>query len=108
MGNGVRCYPTLPSLNTPVRRTKIPLTITVSFPITTILAHFTTFFTVVDLVTLDDLSAEAMVESSQRIDQMASMYKRRAEPLSDPGPPAILPPKIKRANFLVQIFGLWM
>lgn len=61
-----------------------------------------------DLVTLDDLSAEAMVESSQRIDQMASAYKRRAEPLSDPGPPAILPPKIKRANFLVQMFGIWI
>jgi hypothetical protein len=57
---------------------------------------------------MDDLSAEAMVESSQRIDQMASAYKRRAEPLADPGPPAILPPKIKRANFLVQILGLWM
>lgn len=62
----------------------------------------------VDLVTLDDLSAEAMIESSQRIDQLANAFKRRAEPLSDPGPPGILPPKIKRANFIVQIFGLWM
>merc|ERR1712223_535404 len=61
-----------------------------------------------DLVTLDDLSAEAMVESSQRIDQMAAAYRRRSEPLSDPGPPAILPPKIKRANCVVQIAGLWM
>ena len=62
----------------------------------------------VDLVTLDDLSNEAMLESSQRIDQLGNAFKRRAEPLSDPGPPGILPPKIKRANFLVQILGLWM
>eukprot|EP00096_Caligus_rogercresseyi_P011213 TRINITY_DN4346_c0_g1_i1.p1 TRINITY_DN4346_c0_g1~~TRINITY_DN4346_c0_g1_i1.p1 ORF type:complete len:975 (+),score=241.06 TRINITY_DN4346_c0_g1_i1:188-3112(+) len=61
-----------------------------------------------DLVTLDDLSSEAMLESSQRIDQLASTFKRRMEPLSDPGPPGVLPPKIKRANFLVQIFGLWI
>ena len=62
----------------------------------------------VDLVTLDDLSGEAMSESSARIDQLAAAFKRRAEPLSDPGPPGILPPKIKRANVVVQIFGLWM
>ena len=70
--------------------------------------QFVFFFVSVDLVTLDDLSAEAMVESSQRIEQMASAYKRRAEGLTDPGPPAILPPKIKRANLIVQCFGLWM
>ncbi len=62
----------------------------------------------VDLVTLDDLSNEAMLESSQRIDQLAAAFKRRAEPLSDPGPPGILPPKIKRANLIVQILGLLM
>ena len=59
-------------------------------------------------MTLDDLSAEAMVESNQRIDQMAAAYRRRVEPLSDPGPPAILPPKIKRANLIVQAIGLMM
>ncbi len=59
-------------------------------------------------MTLDDLSNEAMLESSQRIDQLATAFKRRAEPLSDPGPPGVLPPKIKRANFVVEIFGLWM
>ena len=69
---------------------------------------FLSLFVTVDLVTLDDLSAEAMVESSQRIEQMASAYKRRAEALTDPGPPAILPPKIKRANLIVQCIGLWM
>ncbi|XP_040564085.1 ATP-binding cassette sub-family G member 8 [Lepeophtheirus salmonis] len=61
-----------------------------------------------DLVTLDDLSSEAMLESSQRIDQLASTFKRRMEPLPDPGPPGVLPSKIKRANFLDQIFGLWI
>jgi hypothetical protein len=59
-------------------------------------------------VTLDDLSAEAMLESSQRIEQLAEAFRRRAEPLSDPGPPAILPPKIKRANFIVQFIALFM
>ena len=72
------------------------------------LCKFWSLFVRVDLVTLDDLSAEAMVESSQRIEQMASAYKRRAEALTDPGPPAILPPKIKRANLIVQCIGLWM
>ena len=28
--------------------------------------------------------------------------------MSDPGPPGIMPPKIKRANLLMQIFGLWI
>ena len=62
----------------------------------------------VDLVTLDNLSSEAMLESSQRINQLASNFKRRAEPLSDPGPPGIMPPKVKRANLFVQIIGLLM
>ena len=62
----------------------------------------------VDLVTMDDLSNEAMLESGQRIDQLANAFKRRAEPLSDPGPPGMLPPKIKRANFIVQTFGILM
>ena len=57
---------------------------------------------------MDDLSNEAMLESSQRIDQLGNAFRRRAEPLSDPGPPGILPPKIRRANFVVQILGLWM
>lgn len=62
----------------------------------------------VDLVTMDDLSNEAALESSQRIDQLANAFKRRAEPLSDPGPPGMLPPKIKRANVIVQTFGILM
>ena len=66
------------------------------------------YFILVDLVTLDNLSSEAMLESSQRINQLASTFKRRAEPLSDPGPPGIMPPKVKRANLMVQIVGLLM
>ena len=62
----------------------------------------------VDLVTLDDLSPEAMLESSQRVEQLSSIYQRKCEPLSDPGPPGILPPKVRRANLLSQIFGLWI
>jgi hypothetical protein len=49
-----------------------------------------------------------MLESSQRIDQLGNAFKRRAEPLSDPGPPGILPPKVKRANIIVQVFGIMM
>ena len=65
-------------------------------------------FIPVDLVTLDDLSPEAMLESSQRVEQLSSIYQRKCEPLSDPGPPGIMPPKIRRANLLMQIFGLWI
>ncbi|XP_073973400.1 ATP-binding cassette sub-family G member 5 isoform X2 [Rhodnius prolixus] len=36
-----------------------------------------------DLVTLDDLSAEAMLESSQRVDQLGSLYRRRQALLSE-------------------------
>ena len=66
------------------------------------------FFSVVDLVTLDNLSSEAMLESSQRIDQLASAFRRRAEQLSDPGPPGMMPPKVKKANLIVQVIGLWL
>ena len=62
----------------------------------------------VDLVTKDDLSPEAMLESSQRIDTLSQTFRRKAPPLSDPGPPGMLPPKIKKANILMQIVGLWM
>ena len=62
----------------------------------------------VDLVTKDDLSPEAMLESSQRIDTLSQTFRRKAPPLSDPGPPGMLPPKIKKANIVMQIVGLWM
>lgn len=62
----------------------------------------------VDLVTLDDLSAEAMLESSQRIEQLAELFRRRQEPLSDPGPPQSLPGKTKRANIFQQAFSVFL
>ena len=65
------------------------------------------FFSV-DLVTLDDLSPEAMMESSERVGHLSDIYQRKCEPLSDPGPPGIMPPKIRRANMLTQIFVLWI
>lgn len=60
-----------------------------------------------DLVTLDDLSAEAMLESSQRIEQLAEIFRQKQEPMSDPGPPSALPMTIKNSNFLVQAFVLF-
>lgn len=62
----------------------------------------------VDLVTLDDLSAEAMLESSQRVEMLAETFRRRQEALSDPGPPLPLPPKVRKENLCLQLLGLWM
>ncbi|CAD6219290.1 GSCOCT00004897001.2-RA-CDS [Cotesia congregata] len=59
-----------------------------------------------DLVTLDDLSAEAMLESSQRIDHLAELARSRLPSLSDPSPPGALPPVIYDANVFVQIYAL--
>ncbi|PSN37420.1 hypothetical protein C0J52_21078, partial [Blattella germanica] len=61
-----------------------------------------------DLVTLDDLSAEAMLESSQRIEQLAETFSQAQEPLSEPGPPIALPPKLRQANCVTQSFILIM
>ena len=63
---------------------------------------------IVALVTLDDLTGEALLESSQRAEHLAETFRRRQEPLSDPGPPGLLPPRNKRANFLLKIAALWM
>ncbi|KAL1512896.1 hypothetical protein ABEB36_002400 [Hypothenemus hampei] len=60
-----------------------------------------------DLVTLDDLSAEAMLESSQRIEQLGEIFRQKQPPLSDPGPPSALPMPIRHSNFLVQSFVLF-
>ncbi|XP_013793283.1 ATP-binding cassette sub-family G member 8-like, partial [Limulus polyphemus] len=61
-----------------------------------------------DLVTLDNLSPEAMLESSQRIENLMEIFRRRQEALSDPGPPAMPPPTVKRANFFTQVLALWI
>lgn len=60
----------------------------------------------VDLVTLDDLSAEAMLESSQRVEQLADLFRRRVEPLPDPGPPQTLPGKPRTASVPIQIIAI--
>ncbi|KAK6638527.1 hypothetical protein RUM43_006794 [Polyplax serrata] len=61
-----------------------------------------------DLVTLDDLSAEAMLESSQRMAQLGDLHKRRQQPLSDPGPPAHFPPELVHSNPFSQAFTLFL
>ncbi|KAJ8944051.1 hypothetical protein NQ318_016249 [Aromia moschata] len=60
-----------------------------------------------DLVTLDDLSAEAMLESSQRIEQLAEIFRQKQEPMSDPGPPSTLPMTVKNSNCFMQSFVLF-
>ncbi|KAH1005208.1 hypothetical protein HUJ04_006237 [Dendroctonus ponderosae] len=60
-----------------------------------------------DLVTLDDLSAEAMLESSQRIEQLGEVFRQKQPPLSDPGPPSALPMPVRRSNCLVQSLALF-
>nr|XP_023024369.1 ATP-binding cassette sub-family G member 8-like [Leptinotarsa decemlineata] len=60
-----------------------------------------------DLVTLDDLSAEAMLESSQRIEQLAEIFRQKQEPMSDPGRPATLPMTVRNPNCIVQGFVLF-
>ncbi|XP_001606113.1 ATP-binding cassette sub-family G member 8 [Nasonia vitripennis] len=61
-----------------------------------------------DLVTLDDLSAEAMLESSQRIDHLAELARARLPPLSDPGPPGPLPSSNEGANLFTQTYALFL
>ncbi|XP_059483777.1 ATP-binding cassette sub-family G member 8 [Neocloeon triangulifer] len=60
----------------------------------------------IDLVTLDDLSAEAMLESSQRIQQLTEVFANRQPPLSDPGPPLEPPSVSKPPGFFLQIWAL--
>ncbi|KAJ8912901.1 hypothetical protein NQ315_017231 [Exocentrus adspersus] len=60
-----------------------------------------------DLVTLDDLSAEAMLESSQRIEQLAEFFRQKQEPMSEPGPPSALPMVVRNSNCFVQGFVLF-
>lgn len=64
------------------------------------------YILLVDLVTLDDLSAEAMLESSQRVEQLADLFRRRVEPLPDPGQPQTLPGKPRTASVPIQVVAI--
>ncbi|RWS15545.1 ATP-binding cassette sub-family G member 8-like protein [Dinothrombium tinctorium] len=60
-----------------------------------------------DLVTLDNLSSEAMLESSQRIENLVELYSRRySNSVSLPRPPSITPPPVRKANFALQFLAL--
>jgi ABC-type multidrug transport system ATPase subunit len=63
-----------------------------------------------DLVTLDNLSSEAMLESSQRIENLAETFARRHSNagVSLPGPPSEIPPPPKKSGFIFQTFTLLM
>lgn len=69
--------------------------------------HFIYSTFLVDLVTLDDLSAEAMLESSQRIEQLAEIFRQKQQPMSDPGPPSTPPMTVRHANCFAQSFILF-
>lgn len=60
----------------------------------------------VDLVTLDDLSAAAMLESSARIDALANAWDQINSEPPIIAPPASLPPFTKRAGFFGQFTTL--
>ena len=62
-----------------------------------------------DLVTLDNLSSEAMLESSQRIENLVDLYQRRSSnAVSLPGPPSIISSAIRKASFPIMFLALWM
>ncbi|CAH2075533.1 unnamed protein product, partial [Iphiclides podalirius] len=58
-----------------------------------------------DLVTLDDLSAAAMLESSGRIEALAGVFAGAQAP-PEPPPPVPLPAPLHRASAPLQIFAL--
>jgi len=47
-----------------------------------------------------------MLESSQRVEQLADLFRRRVEPLPDPGPPKPLPGKPRTAIVPIQIVAI--
>ena len=63
-----------------------------------------------DLVTLDNLSTEAMLESSQRIETLVDLYNRRYAntAVSLPGPPTSLPPAPKKSGWMIQFLSIWI
>lgn len=59
-----------------------------------------------DLVTLDDLSAAAMLESSARIESLANAWDQVNSEPQMAAPPATLPNFTKRAGFCGQAVAL--
>lgn len=59
-----------------------------------------------DLVTLDDLSAAAMLESSSRIESLANAWDQVNSESPMVAPPAKLPPFTKRADFCGQAIAV--
>ncbi|XP_043201300.1 ATP-binding cassette sub-family G member 8-like [Amphibalanus amphitrite] len=59
-----------------------------------------------DLVTLDELSPEAHLESSQRVSELSEAFQRRQETLEMPGPAGLLPPRVRRAGCCAQLMAL--
>lgn len=60
-----------------------------------------------DLVTLDDLSAAAMLESSSRIESLANAWDQVNSEPPFAAPPTKLPPFTKRADVCGQSFVLF-
>lgn len=48
-----------------------------------------------------------MLESSQRIEQLAEIFRQKQKPMSDPGPPSTLPMTVRNSNFFVQALVLF-
>lgn len=65
------------------------------------------YFVLVDLVTLDDLSAAAMLESSARIEALANAWDQMSSEPPLAAPPAALPYFIRRAGFCGQLCALF-
>lgn len=64
------------------------------------------FLYLVDLVTLDDLSAAAMLESSARIETLANAWDQINSEPPLAAPPTALPYFVRRAGFCGQLFAL--
>lgn len=60
-----------------------------------------------DLVTLDDLSAAAMLESSARIESLANAWESMNSEPPLAAPPVALPYFVKSAGFCGQLFALF-
>lgn len=63
-----------------------------------------------DLVTLDNLSAEAVIESGQRIENLVEIFHRRHghNAVSLPGQASATPPPPKKSGIAIQFLALWM